>query len=348
MKSGLLKGAAGIGAVLAARQVMKRSQPMDVRDKVALVTGSSTGLGLEMARVLAEEGARIVLCARDEIRLERARQDVAARGAEVMAVRCDVSDQDDVRAMIDAAIDRFGAIDILICNAGVIQVGQFESMDAGMFQDAMNIMFFGTLYPIMEVVPHMRRRGGGHIGLITSIGGMVSVPYLMPYNTSKFAAVGLGEGLRAELGPQGITVTTLVPGLMRTGSYVNATFSGEPGGRRAMYKVFSTISSLPILTEGVDTAARAFIGAIRRGDTHFVFPPQYKLLAMAHGVAPGLVMDAMALSDRFLPSTAGSTEAIPGERIDADLPSRSVWRALTTLGRKAVRSNQFRSGLTES
>lgn len=348
MYARVLQAAAGVGAAMVLRNVMKRPREMDVQNKVALITGASTGLGLEMARVLGEQGARLVICARREDRLERARQDLEARGAEVLAVRCDVSDQGDVRAMIDAAIERFGAIDILVCNAGIIQVGQFESMDAARFEDAMNIMFFGTLYPIMETVPHMRRQGGGHIGLITSIGGIVSVPYLLPYNASKFAAVGLGEGLRAELGPQGITVTTLVPGLMRTGSYLNAMFSGEAGGRRAMYKVFSALSSLPILTADVDIAARAFVGAIRRGEATFVYPPQYKLVALAHGVVPDLVIGAMGLSDRLLPSTAGSTEAVPGERIDADLATRSLWRVLTVLGRRAVRSNQFLPGASKA
>ncbi|HWV22952.1 MAG TPA: SDR family NAD(P)-dependent oxidoreductase [Thermomicrobiales bacterium] len=342
MKSGLLKGVVGLGAAIGVHRLAKRSHPTEVRDKVVLITGSSTGLGLEMARVLADEGANLVICARNESRLERARQDLAARGADVLAIRCDVADREAVRGMIASTIDRFGRIDVLICNAGIIQVGQFESMPPQAFHDAMNIIFFGSLYPIMEAVPHMRAQGGGHIGLVTSIGGVVSVPYLLPYNAAKFASVGLGQGLRAELAPDGIVVTTLVPGLMRTGSYLNARFHGESGGQRAIYKVFSAISSLPILTAGVESAARAFVGAIRRGEAHFVYPPQYKLIALAQGVAPDLVIGAMGLADRILPETEDDAGMAHGATIDETLPSHGVWRVLTTLGRRSTQANQFR------
>ena len=107
----------------------------------------------------------------------------------------------------------------MVNNAGMIQVGPLATTTKEDFVTALDVMFWGTLYPTLAVLPQMRARGRGHIVNITSIGDLVSVPHLLPYTCAKFAAVGLSEGLRAELGPVGIRVTTVVPGLMRTGSY---------------------------------------------------------------------------------------------------------------------------------
>lgn len=331
-----LKIAGGVGVALGLREAVGRAREVDLSGQVALITGSSSGLGLQMARELAAEGCRLVICGRDEQRLEQAGRDLETRGAEVLAVRCDVADRDDVRRMIDAALDAFGGIDVLICNAGVIQVGQLQSMELKDFEEAMDIMFFGTLYPILDVLPSMRDRGKGRIALVTSIGGKISVPYLLPYNSAKFAAVGLGEGLRAELADEGIVVTTIIPGLMRTGSYLNATFSGEASGRESMYRVFSAMSSLPLLTGDAVSAARAYIRAIKRGDAYIMYPPQYNLVARIHGLAPATTIAAMSLTDRLFPKTAGGTETVPGAAIDSRLEPGGIWRTLTALGRKAA------------
>jgi NAD(P)-dependent dehydrogenase (short-subunit alcohol dehydrogenase family) len=336
MSSRWWKIAGGIGAVLGVQQGIARSREVDLTGQVALITGSSSGLGLQLARELAGHGCHVVICARDEEKLERAGQELASHGADVLAVRCDVTDKDDVQRLIDATIDQLGRIDLLICNAGVIQVGQLRSMELEDFHQAMDIMFYGTLHPILAALPHMRAQGGGRIALVTSIGGVISVPYLLPYNASKFAAVGLGEGLRAELGNEGITVTTIVPGLMRTGSYLNALFSGEESGRESTYRVFSALSSLPILTGDAEAAARAYVRAIRRGDAYVMYPPQYNLVARIHGLAPATTMAAMGFADRLLPKTAGSRETVKGESIDTDLPPGGLWRMLTTSGRQAI------------
>ena len=340
----LAKIGAGAGFVYGVREAFAQAAEVDLRGEVVLITGGSSGLGLQMARELAGEGARLVICARSEDELMRAGQELEAQGAEVLAIQCDVSDRDDVRRMVGAAIGQFGSIDVLICNAGVIQVGQFQSMEAANFHEAMDIMFFGSLYPILEVLPHMRERGEGRIALVTSIGGKISVPYLLPYNSAKFAAVGLGEGLRAELQDEGITVTTIVPGLMRTGSYVNAAFSGEPEGRQSTYRVFSALSSLPLLTTSGEAAARAFVSAIKRGDALIIYPPQYNLLARIHGIAPATTMAAMGIADRLLPDTGDHTGKVTGETIDDQQPSGGVWRLLTVLGRRAARAMQPRPG----
>lgn len=343
-----LKIGGGIGAAVGIREAIGRAREADLSGQVALITGSSSGLGLLMAGQLAGEGCRLVICARSEPELEAAGRELESLGAEVLAVRCDVADKDDVQRMIDAAVEVFGGIDLLICNAGVIQVGQLQSMELKDFHEAMDIMYFGTLYPILATLPHMRAKGRGRIALVTSIGGKTSVPYLLPYNAAKFAAVGLGEGLRAELSDEGIVVTTIVPGLMRTGSYLNAKFSGEVSGRESAYRLFSALSSLPLLTGSAESAARAYIRAIKRGDAYVMYPPHYNLIARIHGMAPATTMAAMGLADRLLPKTAGDTGTVSGASIDARLEPKGIWWMLTTLGRKAASWMQPRPGPADS
>jgi NAD(P)-dependent dehydrogenase (short-subunit alcohol dehydrogenase family) len=346
--STLMKIGAGIGAVIGAREALTGKTEESLAGKVAIVTGGSSGLGLEMAKEMARQGARVVICARTEDELERAANEVRSHGTEVLTITCDVANEDACQRLVEQAIDHFGQVDVLVCNAGVIQVGQYRSMDSDDFRQAMDIMFFGTLYPILAVLPHMRERRKGRIGLITSIGGKISVPYLLPYNASKFAAVGLGEGLYAELARDGISVTTIVPGLMRTGSYLNAQFAGEGKPRDMTYRLFSVLSSLPLLTADGKDAAREFVSAIRRGDGYFIYPPQYNVIAKIHGVAPATTMAVMSLVARLMPKTGDAKKNVEGESIDDRMDPDGVWGTMTTLGRQAAGEMQLRPGADQS
>jgi NAD(P)-dependent dehydrogenase (short-subunit alcohol dehydrogenase family) len=340
----LAKIGIGTGAVLGVRELVTQANEIDLRGKVVLITGASSGLGLEMARDMASQGARLAICARTEEELQRAQQDLEERGATVLAIACDVGVEAEATRLVAETIDHFGHLDILVCNAGVIQVGHIHSLSSDEFRSAMDIMYFGTLYPILAAIPHMRERQRGHIALVTSIGGKIAVPYLMPYDAAKFAAVGLGEGLRAELAPDGIKVTTIIPGLMRTGSYLNAEFAGEEDGREAMYRLFSTMSSLPGLTADGQDAARHFVKAIRRGDTYTIYPPQYVLVSKIHDIAPALTASAMSLVSRAFPATGDQNTVVEGESIDDRLPAYGPWRFLTSLGRQAADRMQLRPG----
>ncbi|MGH9900873.1 MAG: SDR family NAD(P)-dependent oxidoreductase, partial [Pyrinomonadaceae bacterium] len=226
-RDALILAAAGAGALLAARTFVRRWREYDLRGKTVLITGGSRGLGLVLARELAREGANLAICARDPAELERARVDLINRGANAIAFPCDVTDRAQVKELVDVVRHRFGRIDVLVNNAGVIQVGPVEEMTLEDYEEAMRTHFWGPLHMILEVLPDMRRRGGGRIVNVSSIGGKIGVPHLTPYSASKFALVGLSEALRAELGKDGVVVTTVCPGLMRTGSPRNATFKGQ-------------------------------------------------------------------------------------------------------------------------
>ncbi len=170
------------------------------------------------------------------------------------------------------------------------------------YEDAMKTHFWGPLFLTLAALPYMRRQGGGRIVNISSIGGRIAVPHMLPYSASKFALVGLSDGLRAELARDQIAVTTVCPGLMRIGSPVNASFKGSHAQEFAW---FAIASSVPAVTIGAERAARQIIDACRRGDAELVITPQAKLAVLARTLAPELFADAMSLVHRILPRANG-------------------------------------------
>jgi short-subunit dehydrogenase len=327
--AGMAAATAGVGALGYLAWQRRRSGGQDLRGKVVLITGGSRGLGFALAREMAAAGARLVICARDRNELDWARQELERMGATVHAVVCDVSNADEVQAMIQEALGRYGNIDILINNAGIIMVGPLESQTLADFQEAMDVMFWGQVYPALGVLPHMLRRGSGSIANITSIGGKVSVPHLMPYSCAKFAAVAFSEGLRAELAKRGIKVTTVVPGLMRTGSHVNAYFKGQ---HRAEYNWFALSATNPLTAMSGRRAARRVVNAIRSGESEIILSPQAKLLALLHGLAPGVLSDVLGLVNRVLPSNGGIGQS---RRTGNESETRLTQSWMTRLGRAA-------------
>ncbi len=340
---GLVPVAGGIGALLAVRALVNREMQADLTGQVALVTGGSRGLGLAMARELVDAGCRVAICARDRAELDRARADLESRGGEAIAIACDVGDKDDVARMIAEIRERFGPIDVLIANAGVIQVGQVKATELEDFESAMDIMYWGVLYPVWAVLPEMRERGAGRIGIVSSIGGKISVPRLLPYNSAKFAARGFAEGLRAELAGTGVSVTSIVPGLMRTGSHLNATFSGDEEGQEALYRLWAPLASMPLLTGSAEAAARAYVGAIRRGDGEVTYSPIFGLVGRLHGLAPATTMWAMGVASRLVAKSGDGTETVRGTAIDPKV-DEGWWRMLTAFGRRAERDLNQRPG----
>jgi NAD(P)-dependent dehydrogenase (short-subunit alcohol dehydrogenase family) len=299
--------------------------------RTVLITGGSRGLGLVLAREAAADGARIAICGRDAESLSRAGEALRGIGAEVFTVECDVTDAAQVRRLVDEVTRRVGPVDLLINNAGVIEVGPAETMSVADYQEAMATNFWGVLYPILEVLPGMRARGDGRIVNITSIGGKLGVPHLVPYSASKFAAMGLSQGLRAELAAEGVAVTTAVPGLMRTGSPRNAIFRGR---HRAEYAWFSIADSLPGLSVSAEDAAARILAAARRGDAEVLFPITARAAAIAQAAAPNLTARVLATVNRVLP---GAPARRTGRRRGAESQSRLSPSLLTRLGDRAAR-----------
>ncbi|HKP13890.1 MAG TPA: SDR family NAD(P)-dependent oxidoreductase [Blastocatellia bacterium] len=331
----LLLAAVGAGAFFAARALFRQVNAYSFRDRVVLITGGSRGLGLLIARELAREGARLAICARDEGELQRAQAELS-QSAEVIAIPCDVGDRRQVEAFVEAAEQHFGHIDLLINNAGTISVGPMDVMTVEDYEHAMRVHFWGPLNATLAVLPEMKRRGEGRIVNVSSIGGKISVPHLLPYSASKFALVGLSEGLRAELAKDGIVVTTVCPGLMRTGSPRNANFKGQ---NEAEYAWFKISDSLPLTAINARRAARQIVEAARRGDAEVVLTVQAKAAALFHGVFPGLTADLLGLVNQLLPESGGIGIAREKGRQSESAWSRSWLTALTD--RAAEENNQI-------
>ena len=297
-------GAVALGA--AAREVSRRRRRLDLVGKTAVVTGGSRGLGYYLAREFANRGARIVVCARDEQELDDARGRLEKHGAAVLAVPCDVTDQDQVKRLFAQVREQFGHVDVLVNNAGIVQVGPMDDMTVQDYEEAMRTHFWGPLYAVMEVLPDMRRRRSGRIVNISSIGGKISVPHLLPYSASKFALVGLSEGLRSELLMDNVYVTTVCPGLI-----------GASGSRREDHERhveddhawFTITDSLPGSAISAESAAREIVEATINGVAELVLPAPARLAAFTARVAPAGLSEILGLVIRVLPRSVGKKAA---------------------------------------
>jgi short-subunit dehydrogenase len=334
------------GATFAAASVLaaRRSRD-DIRGEVAIVTGASRGLGLLLARELARHGCPLVICARDAAALERAAAGLRSEGAEVTAIACDVTGESAPQRLLETAIERYGRVDIVVSNAGIIQVGTVMDAQVSHFETALDTMTLAPVRLALAVLPVMRRQNHGRIVTIASIGGKVSVPHLLPYSTAKFAAVGFSEGLRAELGRGPVTVTTVVPGLMRTGSHMQARFTGRA---EEEFTWFSLGASLPLVSMDAERAARQIIEAVRGRRAEIILTPAGQVVSRVASLVPVLTSGVLHLVQQLaLPDPAGTGqhggEGAPGYRLTPAV-SRKAFDRLTVLGRAAAsRFNERRS-----
>lgn len=295
---------AAAGAYLAYRALAPR---YDYRGKVVLVTGGSRGLGLLLARELAARGARVAICARDPVELAAARDDLAARGADVVAVECDVTDQAQANDLIAEVRRRLGPIDVLVNNAGVIGVGPLEEQTLDDFELSLQTHLWASVYTCLAAIPEMKARRAGRIVNVSSFGGKVAVPHLIPYCAGKFALTGFSNGLRAELARHGIVVTTICPGLMRTGSHVQAEFKGR---HEEEYRWFAIGNAIPGFSMSGESAARKVLDACARGDAEVVLGLPAKLAVAAQGVFPNLTAAVLDRVNRHvLPDPGGVGQA---------------------------------------
>jgi len=292
-----------LGAWLASRAWRSR---FSFAGKVVLISGGSRGLGLILARQISSEGGKVALLARDADELERAKAELTLRGGEVLAVQCDLLERSQIQAAVAEVLACHGKIDVLFNNAGIIQVGPVENMQQQDFERAMSVHFWAPLRLIMEVLPAMRARRCGRIINICSIGGKIAVPHLAPYCASKFALTGLSDALRAELARDNISVTTVAPGLMRTGSHVNAKFKGK---HDAEFAWFSVSSGMPLISMSGERAGRKILAAARRGQLSLTLTFAARGAIVANALFPNLSGQAMKIGNRFLPGAGSQVNA---------------------------------------
>ncbi len=317
MKRSLLTlGGIGVAAWAVSRLV--RSD-FSYAGKSVLITGGSRGLGLTIARKIAAEGGRLALLARDEDELARACAELRALGGEALPVVCDLLDRGQSLGAIETVIDHYGAIDVLINNAGIIEVGPLENMRRHDFEKSMQLHFWAPFNLIQQIIPHMRRAGGGRIVNISSIGGKVAVPHLAPYSASKFALVGLSDAFRAELARDGIRVTTVTPGMMRTGSQVHARFKGDHGSE---FTWFSLSTALPFAAVNAERAAEKIVAACRAGQASLIIGFSARVAIIGNALFPSLTGEFMKLVNRILPGPVG----VEGDELNSGREARSKQR----------------------
>jgi short-subunit dehydrogenase len=230
--------------------------------------------------------------------LTRAEEDLMERRGEVLAIACDLQERAHIEAAVRRTIEVFGRIDVLINNAGIIQVGPLGHMDRKDFEKSLGLHFWAPYETTMQVIPQMRKQGGGRIVNISSIGGKVAVPHLAPYTAGKFALTGFSDAVRAELAADAIYVTTVAPGLMRTGSHMNAQFKGD---HDAEFAWFSVASGMPLISMQAERAARKIVAACRRGQSSLTLTFAAWSAIAGNAIVPNLTASIMKLVARFLP-----------------------------------------------
>ena len=368
--------AVGIGSAAIAWKAYRRATMLDLAGKCVVISGGSRGLGLEMAREFLSGGARVALLARDPAELERAHaalagwtrrpQDAGAAptatrepatrdggngasraGGEtpfVITVPCDVRDAASAVRAADEALAVFPQIDILANVAGVIDVAPYEHLTPEDYRDSLDTHFWGPMNMIRAVAGRMRP--GSRIINISSIGGLVSVPHLLPYSVGKFALTGYSEGLHPELAQRGIHVTTVCPGLMRTGSHVRARFKGR---HRQEFAWFAASSGSPFASISAQKAARKIVLACRMARPFLILTPQARALHLAHAIAPNTTARAMRLATQLLPEPADEDDiAADNTREGWESTSEAAPSILTRRADRAIeRNNELPDGPRE-
>jgi len=323
----------GIAAgILAAKRFWKRAR-YDLVGKTVFVTGGSRGLGLLLAKEFAKRGSRVAVCARDPEELRKAEGLLRQSAGEVLVIEADMTMREEADLAVQTIQNTLGPVDVLVNNAGVISVGPLEVTTIDDYRSSINTHFWGPYFATMAVLPEMRRRRQGRIVNISSIGGKISVPHMLPYSVGKFALTGFSQGLRSELLKSNIVVTTVCPGLMRTGSPRNALFKGN---NDAEYAWFSVCDSLPLISMSADRAARQIVNACREGTSEVVLSLPAKVAVTIHGLTPALTAHVLSLANRFLPPPGGiGTSVRTGQQSFSD--ASPSW--VTTLTEQAAQRN---------
>ncbi len=302
-KTGLVLTSAAAGLVLSNFYETKES----LFDKNIIITGGSRGLGFALAQEAVRQGANVILLARTKEELEKAqlmlRQSNEYSRVEVFV--CDVTDKNQLHAIIDAIIIKFKTIDIVINNAGQIIVGPFESMSESDFRKQMDLHMFAVLNMTQILYPHFKENKKGHIVNICSIGGRVAVPHMLPYDASKFALSGLSQGLAAELQKDNITVTTVYPSLMKTGSPIQAQFKGN---QKNEFTWFATSDYMPGISMPADMAAKKIIQGIKEKRTEIIFSTIGKARLYGSLLFPELMRWTMSILNSLMPT---NTSRVP-------------------------------------
>jgi NAD(P)-dependent dehydrogenase (short-subunit alcohol dehydrogenase family) len=234
--------------------------------KVVVVTGASSGIGRALCLELAAQKPRLVLAARDETALGEVAVACESRGAETLAVPTDVSSEEECRRLIDRSVEKFGAIDALVANAGITMWSTFEEMqDLSLYEKVMQVNFLGAVYPTFYALPHLKKTRG-RIVAVSSLAGFTGVPTRTGYAASKHALFGFFDSLRIELRGSGVTVTMIAPDFVLSEIHRRAVGAdGKPLGKSPMQesKIMSAEECARHIVSAMKKRSRLWIGSAR-------------------------------------------------------------------------------------
>ena len=327
-----------VGGAMIALRFLRGRQSVDFNGRVVVISGGSRGLGLCIAREFAQQGAHLALLARDEDELKTAQEQLEAMGAQVLTVVADVTDPHDDIAAINRVVERFGTVDVLINNAGIIQVGPLEHMLDSDFKAAIDLHIWGPLRLSRAALPYLKRSGQGRIVNIASSGGLIALPHMAPYAVSKFGMVGLSDAMRNELGKDKVRVTTVCPGPIRTGSHVAAKFKGQQAKE---YKMFKFAAVMPGGSVNAVSAARMIVDAARHGDPQLTFPLPIFWGSILYRLFPNTAGLFLEYLTKFLPGpTPGDAgnKTLAGAQLEAEV---ATGKLTASVDKAAAQNNEL-------
>jgi NADP-dependent 3-hydroxy acid dehydrogenase YdfG len=188
----------------------------NIKGKVVVITGASSGLGEATARLLASEGAIVVLAARRADRIRALADDIGGQGGKALAVTTDVADRQQVKALVDKAVETYGRIDVMLNNAGLMPLAPLEKLKTDEWDQMVDVNLKGVLYGIAAALPYMKEQKSGHFINVSSVYGHKLGPDATVYCATKHAVRALSEGLRQEVKPYNIRTTVISPGAVAT------------------------------------------------------------------------------------------------------------------------------------
>jgi short-subunit dehydrogenase len=244
--------------------------------RVIAITGASAGIGRASALRLARDGAAVAICARRADRLEEVAAEIVAAGGQAWPMAADVTRAEDMDAFVARTVERFGRLDVMMCNAGFGIAGAIDDIAPDQMHKLMDINYNGTYHATRAALPVFRRQGSGHIIIVSSIVGKRGVPYMGAYSATKFAQVGLAECLRSELVGSGIHVSVVYP--VSTETEFFDVMSRETG--TAVTRASGPRQSVEVVAEAI---ARAIDRPIPEVYPHF----KSRGLVILNALAPG-------------------------------------------------------------
>lgn len=249
---------------------------MDLSGRVAAITGASSGIGLATAQHLARAEVAVVLGARRKERLDDAVRDIRTAGGRADSAIMDVTSEIDVKRLVQQAVDSFGHLDIMICNAGFGFYGTVEETPVEVMQRMMDVNFMGTFFGARAALPLFRAQNSGHLIIVSSIVGQRGIGQMSGYSATKAAQVGFAESLRTEFSGTPIAVSVVFP------------VSTETEFRSAMRRDYGQSVSGLGPKQSVDDVARAILACVRKPKAEVYPHAKSRALTVVNAVAPGL------------------------------------------------------------